>query len=193
MGPETRLADVASADFVTVPATASVAEARSRAAGARWIVLTDASARPAALLAAAELGPLPPGLPVADAGAGAVLALPGWLPVDQLLRASEVRRSAQRLTEVRGIVAYDEDPARLAGVWAGPDFSPFRSVLSTSRSIFSFDSALPGHLDIPPVQHACAFSQATAVCGFLLDWDELPDDLPPCGNPRHLTAHSFVW
>ena len=82
---------------------------------------------------------------------------------------------------------------QLAGVWAGQDFSLFQSVLSTSRGIFSFDSALPGHRDIPKVQHACAFRQAAAVCGFLLDWDELPDDLPPCENPRQLTAHSFTW
>jgi hypothetical protein len=193
MEPETRLADVACADFVAVPATASVAEARSLAAGSRWIVLADASARPTGLLAAAELEPLPPGLPMANVGAGAVLVLPSWLPVDQLLRASEVRRSAKRLPEVRGIVAYDENPARLAGVWAGQDFGPFQSVLSTSRGIFSFDSSLAGHPDIPPVQHACAFAQASSVCGFRRDWDELPDDMPPCDNPRHLTAHSFVW
>jgi len=192
MEPDSLLADVASADFVTVPTAATVAEARSAAAGKQWIVLTDAAGLPVRVLSPASLTGLPPADPLAGLKAGAVLLLPEWLPVDQLARARSVRCSGQRLADVRAIVTYNDDPIRPAGVWAGRDFGAVRSVLSADR-LFPFNSALPGRPDIPPVRHACAFAEAAAVCGCSQDFDELPDSLPECDNPKHLTAHAFTW
>src|SRR5579871_999442 len=146
MEPDSLLADVASADFVTVPTTATVAEARSAAPGTQWIVLTDAAGLPVRVLSPASLTGLPPADPLAGLQAGAVLLLPGWLPIDQLARARSVRCSGQRLADVRAIVTYNDDPIRPTGVWAGRDFGAVRSVLSADR-LFLFNSALPGRPD----------------------------------------------
>jgi hypothetical protein len=93
---------------------------------------------------------------------------------------------------VRAIIAYDEDPARPTGVWAGRDFTAVRSVLAANR-LFRFDSALPGRPAIPPVRHPCAFAESAAICEFIGEFEELPDRLPPCDNPKHLMAHAFTW
>jgi hypothetical protein len=79
-------------------------------------------------------------------------------------------------------------------VWAGPSFQDFVADLALESSpTRSFDSALPGRINIPLVQRACAYAEAAVVCGWSRKFDQLPDDMPPCDNPRHLTAHLFTW
>jgi hypothetical protein len=191
MKPEAqRLADVASVDIVTVPETASAADARTAAAGAEWTVITDAESRPVRLLATAELEHVPAARPIASVEAGPVFVLPSRLPIDLVGRTSQVKRNAGSLLKIRGIVIYDEHPTRPVGVWAGPSLSHYLFQLSPSRT---YDPTLPGPINIPPIQHTCAFAEAALICGFFLEFDELPDDMPPCGNPKHMTAHTFTW
>jgi hypothetical protein len=189
---ERRLADVASADIITVPDTASVADARAAAAaaGAAWIVITDAESRPVRVLPTAELTQVPAARPIATAAAGLVFVLPSRLPVDLLGRTGQVRRNAADLLNIRGIVIYDEHPAKPVGVWAGPSLNHYLFLLSPSRT---YDPTLPGIINIPPIQRTCEFTEAALTCGFLRKFDELPDDMPLCDNPKHLTAHSFTW
>lgn len=187
---ERRLVDVASVAIVTVPETASVGDARAAAVGAEWVVLTDAESRPVRVLTAAELDHAPTGRSIAGVEAGPVFVLPSRLPVDLLGRTSQVRRNMGALLNIRGIVIYDEHPTRPVGVWAGPSLGHTLFLLSPSRT---YHPTLPGTINIPPIQHTCAFAEATLICGFLRGFDELPDDMPPCDNPKHMTAHSFTW
>ena len=187
---EQRLADLASVDIVTVPETASVADARAAAGGAEWIVLTDAESRPVRVLATAELEDVPTVRPIASIEAGPVFVLPSRLPVDLVGRTSQARRNAGGLLNIRGIVIYDEHPTRPVGVWAGPSLHRYLFLLSPSRT---YDPTLPGHRSIPPIQHTCAFAEAALICEFLREFDELPDDMPRCDNPKHMTAHTFTW
>jgi hypothetical protein len=191
MKPEAqRLSDVASADIVTVPETASVADARAAAVGAEWTVITDAESRPVRVLATAELEDVPTARQMASVKAGPVFVLPSRLPIDLVGRTSQVRRNAGELLEISGIVIYDEHPTRPVGVWAGPSLSHYLLRLTPSRA---YDPTLPGHRDIPSIQHTCAFAEAALICAFFREFDELPDDMPPCDNPKHMTSHTFTW
>jgi hypothetical protein len=189
---ERRLGHEASTDFVVVPETASVADAR--AAGAAWAVITDAGSRPARLVSAAELARLPGEYPVGGARARPVLVLPAGLPVSYVTRTAQFARGQGGLLNIGGIVVYDESPAKPAGVWAGPSFQDFMLPLALEfPSARTFDPTLPGRISIPPVERACAFTEAAVVCGSSRKFDQLPDDMPACDNPRRLTAHLFTW
>jgi hypothetical protein len=151
----------------------------------------DAGSRPVRVLAAAELEHVPTGRPIASVEAGPVFILPSRLPVDLLRRTSQVRRNADRLLNISGIVIYNEHPTRPVGVWADSSLGDYLFLLSPTRS--SYDPTLPGSINIPPIQHTCAFAETALICGFLREFDELPDDMPPCDNPKRMTAHSFSW
>ncbi len=187
---EQRLIDVASQNIVSVPDTATVSEARAAAVGAEWVIITDAASRPVRVLATAELEHAHATRAITSVEAGPVFVLPSRLPVDFVQRTSQVKRNAGELLRIRGIVIYDEHPTRPIGVWAGPSLSRYLFRLSPSRT---YDPTLPGPINIPPIQHACAFAEADLTCEFLQEFDELPDDMPPCENPRHMTAHNFTW
>ena len=122
-----------------------------------------------------------------------VLVLPAGLPVGYVTRTAQYARSAG-LLDIGGIVVYGESPAKPAGVWAGPSFRDFMVELALeSPATRSFDPTLPGRISIPPVSRSCAFAEATVVCGSPRKFEQLPDNMPSCDNPRHLTAHRFTW
>jgi hypothetical protein len=189
---ERRLAHEASTDFVVVPETASVADAL--ALGAAWAVITDAESCPARLVAAAELARLPGEQPLAAVRGRPVLILPAELPVGYVTRTEQYARSAGDLLDIGGIVVYGASPAEPAGVWAGPSFRDYMVELALESPVTrSFGSMLPGRISIPLVERACAFAEAAVVCGSSRKFEQLPDNMPSCDNPRHLAAHRFTW
>jgi hypothetical protein len=184
------LVDLASTDIVSVPGTASVGDARAAAGGAEWAVITDAASRPVQVLHTSELDAVQDDRVVASLDGAPVFVLPSRLPLDLVGRTSQAARIGARLLQVRAIVVYDQDPTRPVGVWGGSDFGTFLSQLSPSRS---YDSSLPGNINLPPIRRPCSFFEAAVVCEWILECKELPDDMPECENPKQLTAHAFSW
>lgn len=185
-----RLADMVSTDIVTVPETASVADVRAVASGAKWTVITDAESRPVRMLATAELEHVPAVRSITSVEAGLVFVMPSRLPIDYVGRTSQVRRNVGGLLEIQGIVTYDEHATSPIGVWAGPSLGHYLSLLTASHASGSW---LPGNVDIDLTEHECAFTEVALICEFYLEFEELPDDMPPCDNPKHMTAHTFTW
>jgi hypothetical protein len=171
---------------VQLPLEASAGDALSAVPSGGWVGITAEDGSIVGLVADEDLRGEGPDTPLA----AMAVSLPPLVAVNaDAAPADAIGSPAFRSLVPRQPVLVEEGGAPL-GVWAGQDLA--EQVVSHGSTRFATDVGLNGQINIAVVRLICKYREELRCCLAPRTFPELPDRLPQCENPRHMSAHLFT-
>lgn len=153
-----------------------------------WVVVINNSGDPTAAFPPGTISRAAPLTPLKDLAR----RVRGFIVVDARSTFSAVLDVADELAEEpdpEPTVIVVVDSGRVAGVSTPAELKNqlFR-IRYASRGV-----ALPGPITLPKIVRYCQYHETDELCGWTQHFAKRPPQMPPCGNPRQLSNHLFVW
>jgi hypothetical protein len=154
----------------------------------QWVIVINSSGDPTAALPPGEVSRAAPVTPLRDL----VRRLRGFIVADARSTFSAVLDLADELadeTESEPTVVVVVDLGRVRGVSTAAELrNQLFRIRYANRGV-----ALPGPITLPKLVRYCQYRENDELCGWTQRFAKRPLHMPPCGNPRKLSDHLFVW